>query len=145
MIKYVVVVGVLVIPLVQPLNAWPVTAPMLLDMCAGNLDMIQSWRLTCESLSETASSDNRAEKTLVSCDFRFDGTRVCSRIYTWPDADTTKNPANPDKAHYMSLQWDGRTYTKYYRSAGGTETQAIMDDFATTNPDTKEFEVKSRL
>ncbi len=79
----------------------------------------------------------------MSCDLRFDGIRVCSRVYTWPDADVIRGLANADKAHYVSLQWDGRTYTKYYTSAGGGQAQAIVNEFGAVDPHIKEFEVKS--
>ncbi len=143
MVRYLVFLGALAITYVQPVNAWPIAAPMLLDMCAAHLEEFKSWRLNCDVLSEAHSPPENDRKTFSRFDLRFDGMRASSRGRTWQGAGATKADRREDEASYLSLLWDGRTYTKYHKPLGNGDGEVMIDDFATADPDTREFEIKS--
>lgn len=140
MTRFLVFLEALVILFVRPVSAWPVAAPMLLDQCSGNLDQFGSWRIEGEIVSKSPAG-GRQEQKGEFLDLRFDGARVSSRSHRWQHAASYEEALEKDQADYLSLLWDGRTYTKYHESARKHAGQVMIDDFSAAPARVKDIEV----
>ncbi len=140
MARYFVLLGALVISLVRPLNASPLAASTLLDMCSGSLDKLGTWRM--EGEIRFASQANKAMETRIELfDLRLDEGRVSSRSHRRHRGARQDETPGKDECDYLSLLWDGQKYTKYYRSGGNDPGQVIIDAFSAAPARAKYVEV----
>jgi rhodanese-related sulfurtransferase len=140
MSKSIVLLGVIVTSCTHLLNAWPITAPVLLDMAAANLDQFQSWTIEGEIMLDRQANGQK-EKRVESFDVRFDGTRVSNRTRRYQGTGSSGETLGGNKADYLSLLWDGHRYTKYHKPARENPGQVIVDDFSAASARTKRVEV----
>jgi rhodanese-related sulfurtransferase len=141
--KYLVLAGGMAIWFTALLHAEPLSLPDLLDGCAANLAKFNSWRLECQVESQTQTNGHADRKKIASYDLRFDGTRMASRVHRWMDTGLAGRPTDVDRraANYLSLLWDGKQYTKYYKSDKNDRGQVTLDDFSAAPARAKYVEV----
>jgi rhodanese-related sulfurtransferase len=139
-VKHLVVFAALLIPFAQRSNAWPVTAPMLLDMCAGNASKLGSWTLE-GNIASVVVTRGEKERGAESFDLRSDGTRVSSRSHRSQGSDSNREVFDKRQGDYLSLLWDGKKYTKYYKPNAKDPGQVMIDDFSSAPARAKYIEV----
>lgn len=104
----------------------PVDVLELLDRYAANQDRITSWDLACESSQEFygTSEPNEVDSRYHACRICTDGERVFWRWHRWGGVKGTERFVPRDRSNYLSMLWDGETYSNY-RTSGENRTGII--------------------
>jgi len=111
----------------------------LLNRYAANQDQLASWRLTYSSTQQYLRADdpNRIDIGYHACSIDHDGERVFWRWRKWGGVEGSQRFVAEEDATYLSMLWDGETYSNY-RTTGGDENGVLVLD-----PDPPEHEVRS--
>ncbi len=132
MCKFVVVVAMIsvLLPVRLVLAGSRLNVLELLDRYAANMDRLRSWSIKSEQFSEGFRLGIKTEKNAVRelCELSFDGNRASSRCFTWENPTSAEQLISRNKARYLSLLWDGKTYTNYARRNSEDPGQAFIDE-----------------
>jgi len=118
-------------------STYQINPMVLLDHYAANADQLRSMCIVYDCSRELiiATDPNMIRIGHHVCDLRCDGEQVFWRQYRWGGVKGTEGFTPQEDAHYLSILWDGQTYSNYRSRKGEEKGFIVFED----NPDVFEI------